>query len=79
MIALKCQDNSNRTIRCLTPVPLVMTLQLVFMTFLLLSTYEALFAGAIFFTLCLFVPLWVYILQSSKVQLRGPWDIAHVS
>ncbi|CAJ1897824.1 unnamed protein product [Cylindrotheca closterium] len=60
-------------------VPFAMTLQLVFMTFLLLSTYEAIFAGAVFVTLCLLVPGWVYTLQSSKTQLRGPWDIAHVS
>lgn len=56
-----------------------MTLQLVFMTSLLMSTYEALFAGAMFLTLCFLVPCWVYILDSTKVQLRGPWDIAHVS
>ncbi|KAL3943057.1 MAG: hypothetical protein SGBAC_002834 [Bacillariaceae sp.] len=60
-------------------VPFAMTLQLVFMTFLLMNANEAIFAGAIFATFCLLVPVWVYVLQSSKVQLRGPWDIAHVS
>lgn len=60
-------------------VPVVMTGLILLVTFLLLQPYEMVFVASVFIVLCGFVPLWIYFLQASKIQLRGPWDIAHVA
>jgi hypothetical protein len=47
-------------------------------TFLLLESLEIAFVLSTLAVLCIFVPLWIFLLQRSKIILRGPWDIAHV-
>lgn len=59
-------------------VPLLITGMLTAATFLLLEPPEMILVVVALATLCVFVPLWIGMLQSSKVTLRGPWDIAHV-
>ena len=48
-------------------------------TFLLLESIEIAFVSAVLALICIVAPAWKFWLQSYKITLRGPWDIAHVS
>jgi len=59
-------------------VPLVITILLTLATLILLEPLEIVTVVITLVLLCVLVPFWNFLLQSSKISLRGPWDIAHV-
>jgi phosphatidylinositol glycan class C protein len=59
-------------------VPPTIMIMLAAATFLLLESLEIAYVLSALAVLCIFVPLWIFLLQRSKIILRGPWDIAHV-
>jgi ABC-type cobalamin transport system permease subunit len=59
-------------------VPLVITAILSTALILLLDETETLWVCVVLAIICVVVPTWKFYLQRYKVQLRGPWDIAHV-
>lgn len=59
-------------------VPFIITSVLTMALILLLDPRETLWVIGALVLICVLVPVWKYVLQGYKVQLRGPWDIAHV-